>query len=720
MSRKLRNTSFKSVVKWVAIGLGLILFLVPAALLLTLADPRIPSSFEKVKADHRSSEARLLDRQGRVLHEMRIDRQGRRLEWVELKAISPALLEAVIRAEDRRFYKHGGVDWPALAASALRVPFSKKSRGASTITMQTIGLLDKRLKPREGRRTWAQKWAQIRAARALERNWSKEQVLEAYLNLVSYRSELQGIAAASRGLFDKTPDGLTETESLLLAALITAPNASIETVVQQAVRLGRSQSANVPSRDLKTLAEENLRLPYRIRPAIALAPQAARRLLKAGEASCRSTLDGRLQRAALETMARHLEGLKASRVFDGAVLILENRTGEVLAYVGNSGPAASAPWTDGVLARRQAGSTLKPFLYALAIERGLLTSASLLDDTPLQVPTATGLYVPQNYDRLFRGTVTVRTALSSSINIPAVRTLLLVGLEPFLTRLKDLGFESLAEDEDYYGYSLALGSAEVTLWELANAYRTLANQGGWSIPTLRPEEATGKAVPVMDPRAAAIVADILADREARRTTFGLESPLATRFWTAVKTGTSKDMRDNWCLGFSEDYTVGVWVGNFSGEPMRNVSGVSGAAPIWLDLMNLLHARRPSRPPRAPAGVVRAEVSFQPELEPRRADWFIQGRQPVAPVRRDTLHERPRIVYPPPETQFRLDPEIPEGRQRVPLRFQPETAQGEWVLNERKTGVTEPLWLWKPERGSHVLSIVDRENRVLDQVSFSVK
>jgi penicillin-binding protein 1C len=373
-----------------------------------------------------------------------------------------------------------------------------------------------------------------------------------------------------------------------------------------------------------------------------------------------------------------------------------------------------------VLARRQAGSTLKPFLYALALEQGLLTPASLLDDTPLQVPTATGLYVPQNYDRLFRGTVTLRTALSASINIPAVRTLLLVGPGPFLSRLRDLGFESLREDADYYGYALALGSADVTLWELANAYRSLANRGRWSPPKLRPEDAAGKPVSVMDSRAAALITDILADREARAATFGLESPLATRFWTAVKTGTSKDMRDNWCLGFSEHYTVGVWVGNFSGEPMRNVSGVSGAAPVWLDLMKLLHARRPSRPPRPPAGIVRAAVSFQPGLEPPRTEWFIAGREPAAAIQRNTLQQSPRIVYPPPGTLIRLDPEIPPGRQRVPLRFQPEAGQCEWVLNDRKTGVSDPLWLWKPEPGNHVLAIVDRENRVLDQVGFSVK
>ncbi|MCU0579276.1 MAG: penicillin-binding protein 1C [Desulfobacterota bacterium] len=704
-------------------GLGLALALAGlllAGLALSPIDRAYFPPFERVRAEYKQSEARLLDRNGEVLHELRIDPQGRRLQWTDLRTISPAFIKAVVQVEDRRFREHQGVDWRGLAAALLRAPFAERSRGASTITMQTVGLLDRRLRARAGRRTWAQKWKQIRAARDLERTWSKDQVLETYVNLISYRSELRGIAAAARGLFDKNPDGLTEAEALLLAALVADPNASAAASGRRADRLNRSLGSGIPATEIRTLAEERLRLPYRVRPTAAWAPQVARRLLRPGEAECRSTLEGRLQRAAREILSQHLGELQERQVADGAVLILENRTGEVLAYVGNSGPGSSAPWTDGVLARRQAGSTLKPFLYALALEQGLLSPASLLEDSPLQVPTATGLYVPQNYDRLFRGAVTMRTALSASINIPAVRTLLLIGPGPFLDRLKDLGFASLAEDADFYGCALALGSADVTLWELANAYRTLANQGRWSPLKLRLGDRTEKAAALMDKRAAAIITDILADREARSTTFGLESPLATRFWTAVKTGTSKDMRDNWCLGFSEHYTVGVWVGNFSGEPMRNVSGVSGAAPVWLDLMNILHGRRSSRPPRPPAGVVRAEVSFPAGPEAPRTEWFIAGREPTGPVQRATLHQRPRIVYPPPETLIRLDPEIPAGRQFVPLRFQPEGAQGEWVLNDRRTGIFQPLWLWKPEPGNHVLSLVDRENRVLDQVSFSVR
>ena len=679
-----------------------------------------PPSFEKIKETYKKSDAQLLDRYGRVIYELRVDKKGRRLAWTELKDLSPALIRAVIQMEDRRFYTHGGLDWRALASSMIACFQTSKLRGASTITMQLTALLDKKLKAREARRTLREKWYQIRAAWVLERSWSKAQILEAYLNLITYRTELQGIAAASRGLFQKAPNGLTDNESLILAALIASPNASPDRVIQKALFFCRSLGLPRADEALRQNVHEALAFPYKLQPETALAPLVARRLLNGEKTRLFCTIDGRLQKRALEILQHHLELLKESRADDGAILVADNQTGEILVYIGNRGAASSAPEWDGITARRQAGSTLKPFLYQMAIEKRLLTAASLLDDSPLQVSTATGLYVPQNYDHIFRGLISVRTALSASINIPAVRTLILVGLNPFVDRLKAIGFRSLTEDGEYYGYALALGSADITLWELTNAYRTLANQGQWSPLKFTPDPGTEKTRRVFDGKGAAVISHILADREARSTTFGLENALSTRFWTAVKTGTSKDMRDNWCMGYSEKYTVGVWVGNFSGAPMRNVSGVSGAAPIWLEMMNTLHRERPSRPPRLPEGVVLAEVSFEQDRETRRLECFLRGTEPVTQVRRSAAHQKAQIVYPVADTLISLDPEIPEDLQRVPFQFQPALAQYEWVLNHKRTGISEPLFLWKPTRGTYTLSIVNRENRIMDTVNFLVK
>jgi penicillin-binding protein 1C len=705
--------------KWAALILTTAL-LVTALLFFSTPGGKEPPLFAQVRETYRKSEALLLDRNGQVIQELRVDHKGRRLEWVSLKDISPALIRSVLLVEDQRFYDHHGLDWRALASSVIHNVHSVKKRGASTLSMQLVSLLDKRWKPKGERRSLKEKWRQIQAARALERTWTKEQILETYLNLISFRTELQGIAAASRGLFNKDPSGLDLTESVLLASLITSPNASLDRIIPRACFYGRILDKEINSEFIKTLAAESLGKPYHIKPLVSLAPHAARLLLKGGLTERRSTLNGRLQRMVLETLNHTLSLLKESQVSDGAVVVIDNKSGEILVYVGNSGQTASSFYVDGLTARRQAGSTLKPFLYGLAIEKGLLTAASLLDDTPLQIPTLTGLYVPQNYDNAFKGPVSVRTALSASINIPAVRTLQLVGLDPFLTRLQYLGLKDLSVEEEYYGYSLALGSADVSLLALANAYRTLANGGVWSEVKLHFDQEAGKPRRVMDKRAAYIISHILSDREARSGTFGLENPLATRFWTAVKTGTSKEMRDNWCVGFSERYTVGVWVGNFSGEPMRRVSGVSGAAPVWLEIMNALHADRPSRPPRLPEGLTKAKVSFYQDLEPPRQECFLQGTEPVVQVRAAGSYQKPRIIYPAPETLISIDPEIPEDSQRVPFRFQPVTNHYHWVLNNRKVGSNESFYLWKPERGQYLLSIVDEDNHVLDSVSFLVR
>ena len=701
-----------------AVFIGATAFLCTLAAGLYLSGPELPS-FESVRASHRLSDALLLDRNGSVIHEVRTDPTGRRLDWIGLADISPALTHAVLASEDRRFYDHGGVDWRALALSTLRHIVSGGSRGASTISMQLASRLDGSSTPRAAKRTLREKLRQVSAAMALERAWHKEEILEAYLNLITFRGELQGIAAASRGLLDKDPSGLNETESLVLASLIPSSRMSVDAVVRKASLLAaRTGSASSPG-EIAGLASEILNRPYRIRPRAALAPHVARMLLRGEGQQAQCTLDGGLQLFSLEALNHQLGLLRERNVRDGAVLVVDNATGDILAYVANQGSASSAPHVDGIRALRQAGSTLKPFLYGLAIEREFLTAASILEDTPVQIPTAGGLYVPENYNREFLGPVSLRTALSSSLNIPAVRTLMLVTPDAFVERLRALGMTSLDREAGYYGYSLALGSADVTLYELVNAYRVLANHGRWGALRIEAGETIQGLSPVMDARASFIVSGILSDREARSATFGLENPLATRFWTAVKTGTSKDMRDNWCVGYSERYTVGVWVGNFTGEAMWNVSGMSGAAPVWLDVMNHLHRRSSSKAPKPQPGVVMKQVSFLGNLEPRRQEWFIAGTEPDDEITRERQHEIVRIVYPQPATIITLDPDIPAELQRISFvgKFTGDTH--EWRLDEKALGSSTPL-LWKPERGRHVLSLVDGENKTADSVTFIVK
>jgi penicillin-binding protein 1C len=667
----------------------------------------------QVKAAYRPSDAQLLDRHGVPIESVRVDMSVRRMPWVALADISPAVGAAVLQAEDQRFMEHGGVDFKAAGQAAWDNLFQRRARGASTITMQLAALLDPGLRAAPDGRSWRQKWDQARAAQEIEAGWTKPQILEAYLNLVSFRGELQGIGAAARALFGKAPSGLDQAEAVILASLLRAPAAPPKAVARRACALARELKAHASCGSIEWQAEVALGRPAAL-AALTPAPQAARRLVDGTARAVPSTLDAALQRFALASLRRHLAGLAERNVGDGALVVIDNDSGELLAYVGNAGGSE----VDGVAALRQAGSTLKPFLYELAIERGLLTAASLLDDSPVDIQTAGGLYIPQNYDKQYKGYASTRTSLAGSLNIPAVRTLLMTGLDRFYERLHEVGMASLVEPAGYYGYSLALGSGDVSLLELANAYRTLANGGMAGSVSLRPRAFDAKRR-VLDPRASFIVGDILSDRGARSVTFGLSNDLATSFWSAVKTGTSKDMRDNWCVGFTDRYTVGVWVGNFDGSSMWDVSGVSGAAPVWRDVIDYLHRGRPGRAPAAPAGVVRRNVAFRPAVEPERAEWFVEGSESalvelVAPVQRP-----PRIVYPVDGSIIAVDPDIPEPLQRV--MFQAQAGQGlGWRLDGAALAPAQGDVAWRPLAGAHRLELVDSGGQVVAAVQFQVR
>ncbi|MBD8530901.1 penicillin-binding protein 1C [Massilia sp. CFBP 13647] len=667
----------------------------------------------QVQAAYRTSDAQLLDRHGVPIDAVRVDMRVRRLAWTPLAEISPALGAAVLQAEDQRFMQHGGVDLRAAGQAAWDNLFRERARGASTITMQLAGLLDAELRAGAGGRSWTQKWNQALAAREIEAGWSKRQILEAYLNLASFRGELQGVRAASNALFGKLPSGLDQAESTILAALLRGPGAAPRAVARRACALALELKSQAGCASIEWQTEVALGRPL-AQPQQPLARQAARRLLGEAGLSGPSTLDAGLQRFALDSLRRHLRALAERNAGDGAVVVIDNASGEVLAYVGNAGNSE----VDGVLALRQAGSTLKPFLYELALEGRLLTAASLLDDSPVDIAAGAGMYVPQNYDRQFKGYASVRTSLASSLNIPAVRTLLLTGLERFYERLQGLGLDSLTEDAQFYGPSLALGSADVSLLELANAYRTLANGGLQGPVTLRPR-APPAGRRVLDAGASFIVGDILADRGARSPTFGLRSELATAYWSAVKTGTSKDMRDNWCLGYSDRYTVGVWVGNFDGQPMWDVSGVSGAAPVWRDVMDYLHRDRPGRQGAAPRALLRREVRFIPAHEPPRPEWFLAGTESAVVEAVPAARRAPRIVYPLDGSIIALDPDIPAQLERIVLRAQAGNGL-RWRIDGADAGAADAALAWRPLPGEHRLELVEDDGKVVAVSRFEVR
>jgi len=562
---------------------------------------------------------------------------------------------------------------------------------------------------------------QVLVAAQLEAGWRKDEILEAYLNLLPFRGELIGVAAMTAALFDKHPSGLDAVEAALAAALVRAPNAPPGDVVRRACDVLRAQGLGSACAELPGLAAARLsrRSPERYAPVETLAPHLAQRLLSRPGERLRTTLDADLQRLANAVLRRHLAVLTERNVEDGAVVVLDNASGDVLAWVGSSGARLSdASEVDAVLAPRQAGSTLKPFLYGLALERRMLTPASLLLDAPVKLESGAALYVPTNYDRSFKGPVSVRTALASSLNVPAVRAAMLVTPERLAGVLRDFGLTTLIESADYYGYSLALGSADVKLIELANAYRALANGGRAAPIRLRADDPGPTWVRVMDARAAFVVGDILSDRVARARTFGFDNAMATRVWSAVKTGTSKDMRDNWCIGFTRRYTVGVWVGNASGAPMHNVSGMHGAAPVWLDLVSALHAGAPSRAPRAPAGLLRRTVRFADGVEAPRAEWFLAGTEREQVALADPALDAPHIVAPVDGAILALDPDMPAERQRIAWSAAGAGDRFVWRLNGRVIGQGARID-WRPLPGRHRIELVE-DGRVVDQAAIEVR
>ena len=746
-------------------------------------------SFEEVRHNHRPSDLLVLDRDGELLQTVRTDPSVRRGPWIALEDVSPALRTALLLSEDKRFYEHSGVDWPAVSAAAWGQLWHGRTRGASTVTMQLAGLLDGDWRQRSGGRSVVQKLGQTVAAQVLERRWRKDQILEAYLNLLPFRGELVGIDALSRTLFGKAAQGLDLREAAIATALVRAPNAPEALVARRACGVLSAVQAPLKADQTDCEALGLLVAGALQRRALegssGVAPHWARQVLKRlpeggrGLASVRSTVRAPLQRFAVQTLQRHLNELAGRQVEDGALVVLDNASGEVLAWVGSSGALSRAREVDGVLARRQVGSTLKPFLYAQALAERRLTAASLLDDSPAYIPTPGGLYIPQNYDHHFKGWVSARSALAASLNVPAVRVLALVSPDALHRQLRAAGLP-LRESGDYYGYSLALGSPELPLLDLSNAYRTLANAGQaseWASPVLPGPEAAGSVAPVsrplrraLDPAAAWLVGDILSDPNARARTFGTDSVLATRFWSAVKTGTSKDMRDNWAVGWSQRYTVGVWVGNASGKPMHDVSGTTGAAPVWAEVMNFLHARQPSRQPAPPPGLVQAEVRFAQAqaqsrspaegggelsgwLEAPRREWFLAGtEQAVFQARAPSAVERPaghppasaqaaerrrrnlatlppvleaRIAEPATGTIVALDPDIPPAHQRLNFRATAITpvegaeAGLRWRLDDQPVG-QGAVWSWLPWPGRHRMQLTNAQGQVLDEIRLEVR
>ena len=694
---------------------------------------------------------RLTDRNGALLREVLSD-EGGRCRWVGLADISPFLLRAAVASEDKSFFAHSGVNLAAVLRAFVQ---NLKSRhvvsGASTITQQVIRNVYHM--PRTLPSKIHEAWLAVR----LDHTLSKDEILIQYLNRISYGNQAFGIEAASRLYFDKPAAFLSLAESAFLAALPRAP-ALLNPYRNEAGVLKRQKEilrrmhalGYIPEDELERALEERLRVrPPEEKFRAAHFCETVLSSIPAGKkpdiAEIRTTLDGELQDRVEALIRSELVQVEKKGVTNAAAIVLDNRSGDILALVGSQDffDERDDGQVNGALALRQPGSTLKPITYGLGLEHGL-TAASILEDDPTPFATPNGAYAPENYDESYHGAVRLRSALASSYNVPAVAVLQAVGPDLLFRKLKELSFDSLRQTPGFYGVGLTLGNGEVTLLELARAYAALA-RGGVFKPSrfvLRTSLKDGRLDPIARPPAprrifsletAYIITHILADRDARIPSFGYHSPLNLPFPAAAKTGTSKDFRDNWTIGYTPSLTVAVWAGDFTGKPMRNVSGITGAGPIFRDIIQLAAARMPQEDFVEPKTIVHERICpvsgllpgphcagvieeiFAPGTAPTRICGLAHGpEERKHPGRDASAAGAPpgglAIVSPQDGDIFKIDPVLRGAFQSIRLRAVlgpgTEAEKVEWWIDGRKIGEDGPPFAraWNLKPGSFKIQV----------------
>jgi penicillin-binding protein 1C len=688
---------------------------------------------------------RLTDREGELLRELP-SRSQDRSQLLPVEHPVPAVLrDAFIASEDRRFERHPGIDPLAIArALVTNLRQHRVVSGASTLTQQ----LARTLVPR--RRTVLGKVQEALWAVRLTAHLPREQVLRAYLDRVALGHDLVGVEAASEAYFARPASALSVSQAAVLAAIARSP-ARLDPWADEAGTRARMRQVLGRMRRAGRLDAEGERVaaavPLDIVPpewafrAPHLTSSLARRLGALGlerAVSVQTTLDPALQHQVEQTVRSELAA--DPRLGQAAVLVVDNGTGEVLAYLGSADflDPTHEGQNDGVRALRQPGSALKPFAYGLALGSGW-TAASVLSDVETEVDTPTGAWLPRNYDRRVHGPVRLRAALANSYNVPAVQLAEALGAERVLEVLRAAGFASLDASADHYGAGLVLGNGDVSLWELARAYRGLARGGVLEplrlVREARDAEGQRLAVPVeLAPRrflpagAVAVLTDILSDEAARAPAFGFDNALRLPFPVAAKTGTSRAYVDNWTVGFTRERTVAVWVGNFDGRPMQKVSGITGAGPVFARVMRLAMRDVPRAPlversrlehvrvcplsghrageacpgayeevflagrtPTEPCEMHRLAGGKRVlDVGPRFYSWAQRERLEVGPAESAPLGPgaAPGFISPRDGDEFLVESGIPLASQTIPVRV-----QGRANTQLRVDGIVTPLDRW---------------------------
>lgn len=590
---------------------------------------------------------KVFDRNGVLLYEIYADQNRTPLP---LSDIPKHVIQATISIEDQNFYSHQGFSLRGIIRAVRETLVTGKVQGGSTITQQLIksALLTPEV-------TISRKIKEIILAFWAERLYTKEQILEMYLNQVPYGGTAWGIESAAQTYFGKSAKTLTLAEAALLAGLPAAPSkySPFGTHVDRAFSrqgevirrmveeryITQDQAREALSQEIRfAVPRVGIRAPHFVMYVKELLEaRFGPRLVERGGLRIKTSLDLGIQERVEDIVRGHIDRLAGLRVTNGAALVTNPKTGEILAMVGSRDyfDTSREGNVNVTVALRQPGSSIKVVTYAAALEKGF-TAASILDDSPVSYPQIGGpAYAPVNYDSKFHGFVPIRYALGNSYNIPAVKTIAVIGVPAVIEKGRAMGITSWI-DENRYGLALTLGGGEVTMLDMASVFGTLANLGtrvnlmpieevsdytGKIFERNQPKEQTG----AVKPEVAWILGNILSDNNARTAAFGPNSLLVIPGKTvSVKTGTSNDKRDNWTIGYTPSIVTAVWVGNNNNAPMDPylTSGVTGASPIWHDIMvEILKARTDEVLPR-PDGVVSVPCYYG------RPEYFVRGTEPA--------------------------------------------------------------------------------------------
>src|SRR5688572_1219548 len=569
----LRNRYLRAVARWF---LAPVFALITLALLLNILFPL------KVNLNY-SPLVTAAD--GTVLHAFLNHNQKWRMK-TELHEITPTLQRAIVYKEDKYFYRHPGVNPAAICRAFFNnVVRGRKTSGASTITMQVARLLE----PKE--RTYGNKLVELFRALQLEWYFSKAEILQFYLNLAPYGSNIEGVKSAALLYFQQPPNYLSLAQTVTLAIIPNRPTSLVLGKNNAAILKERNrwlqyfrQEGLFPEKEIEDALQEPLIAKRHAAPKFA--PHFSYRLLRQfpQQPIIRTHINRQKQTKAEVLTHNYVQRLQSLGITNAAVLVIDNRTRQVVAYVGSSDfeNAENYGQVDGVKAVRSPGSTLKPFLYAMAFDRGLITPKMVLTD----VPTDFGGYQPENFDKKFNGSITVEKALAYSLNVPAVKILEQMGVNFFVQQLKQAGFEQMKKDERKLGLSSVLGGCGVKLEELGNLFATFANEGKYAPLQWLQTDSVPQTIPLFSPSAAYLTTEILAQltRPDLPNTYACSMHLPKIAW---KTGTSYGRRDAWSIGYNKHYTIGVWVGNFNGVGVPALTGTDIGTPLLFDLFNAL-------------------------------------------------------------------------------------------------------------------------------------